>query len=149
MAICLINLTTMHGAWCHFCWGNGVIQVEDLKLRCDPHAMAEGQKMKGWNDERWKNVACVVVKCHGKKYRVNTLCVMFWYNLTMNSGCVWNCFFFQLEPGFSGQWWMHFLLRNLATLAGVQKVRGVQMQPDQVLIPGGGYNDFLMFISLI
>ena len=23
-------------------WGNGVIQVDDLKLRCDPHALAEG-----------------------------------------------------------------------------------------------------------
>jgi len=23
--------------------GNGVIQVDDLKLRCDPHALAEGE----------------------------------------------------------------------------------------------------------
>jgi hypothetical protein len=36
--------------------GNGVIQVDDLKLRCDPHALAEGELS-------YAIMSCHVVSC--------------------------------------------------------------------------------------
>lgn len=116
MAICLIKLTTMHGAWCHFCWGNGVIQVEDLKLRCDPHAMAEGQTMKGWKVEdvdvflwnamesTWyaKMIKLYRIKVHGKYYYYSLSCLKQFHR---NSGCLWIAVWFGT---FFCQWCLFF-----------------------------------------
>ena len=116
MAICLIKLTTSH-AWCHCCWGNGVIQVEDLKLRCDPHAMAEGQ-MKGWKVEdldvfllyameksTWyaKMIRLYRIKVHDGKYHYSYLSCLKQFD--RNSRCLWIVFWF--GRGFC-QWCISF-----------------------------------------